>query len=183
MASPQVRAGGADRAVPDAPQELERMRRDAELLITTVARTGRAVATPADQHAAPAPAAAAPAAARSVPEPVHVGAHGAKGRKLSAEEELAALAGQVERPSSSPEGLFAKVAQMAAAADVAVPAPAPTPVARDDRPKDPPVRSAALRVPRSVRLLDEHTSCTLLGPCCAAWGGPLCSRLLNDAPP
>ena len=125
------------------------MRRDAELLITTVARTGRAVAAPAD-HANPAPAAPAPAAARSAPEPVHVGAHGAKGRKLSAEEELAALAGQVERPSSSPEGLFAKVAQMAAAADVAVPVPAPTPVARDDRPKEPPVRPAALRVPRTA---------------------------------
>lgn len=168
MASPQVRAGGADRSVPDAPQELERMRRDAELLITTVARTGRAVAAPAD-HANPAPAAPAPAAARSAPEPLHVGAHGAKGRKLSAEEELAALAGQVERPSSSPEGLFAKVAQMAAAADVAVPVPAPTPVARDDRPKEPPVRPAALRGPTHCPLCSTRTvSLASLGPCRAA---------------
>lgn len=106
------------------------MRRDAELLITTIAKTGRAPQQTPDLTVPP----AAVAATKAPPEPLLVAPqHSTKNRKMSAEEQLFALAGETERPAPSAEGLFAKVAQMAQEAELAAPAPVHV-----DRPAPPP---------------------------------------------
>ena len=146
---PSGELSASDHCSSNSPQDLERMRRNAELLISTVARTGRAM----PQDAALPPALVAQAsAARAAPEPVHVTPqHSTKGRKLTAEEELAALAGVAERPTGSAEGVFAKVAQMAQAAESAAPAPIPM----QDRPPQaspPAVRATSTFIPASFAL-------------------------------
>jgi hypothetical protein len=137
-------------------QELDRMRREAEMLISTVAKTGRAPPPPETAAASPPPAASA---AKPAPEPI-LGApqHSTKNRKLTAEEQLFALAGEGERPPASSEGLFAKVAQMAQAAEEAAPAPvqvvdrpAPAPVTHHKRVDTPILAGPAKQSPKAEK--------------------------------